>query len=358
MDDAVISESPVTQWLQKELEGTFPESIIDEVVTTFHSQGLHQLRDIIDSKDDLSDRKYLREVLLIKLAAINKIVPAVERLVNSQTIASSKTKVFNCPIHGHVRLSGLSVAIIDTPQFQRLRDISQLGGVYYVFPGASSKRFEHSIGVAHLARVFVNKLRQQQPELDISDADALSVEVAGLCHDIGSSTIFSYGRMLRTLTCLIADSSSIARYSGHGPFSHCFDGRVLPRLGAPRSFHHEHASIGIFDILVEENNLMPTFREYGLDESDVQFIKELILGDPSEGPVGFEWKGRGDKTFLYDIVANKRNGIDVDRFDYFNRDCHVLGVTKSFDDTRLMEFARYCDIALILHSILLYHLLV
>jgi hypothetical protein len=94
---------------------------------------------------------------------------------------------------------------------------------------------------------------------------------------------------------------------------------------------------------VEENNLMPIFREYGLDESDVQFIKELILGDPSEGPAGFEWKGRGDKTFLYDIVANKRNGIDVDRFDYFNRDCHVLGVTKSFDDTRLMEFARYRD---------------
>lgn len=42
-------------------------------------------------------------------------------------------------------------------------------------------------------------------------------------------------------------------------------------------------------------------------------------GDAHEAPDGFEWKGRGEKTFLYDIVANKRNGVDVDRFDYFRR---------------------------------------
>jgi deoxynucleoside triphosphate triphosphohydrolase SAMHD1 len=53
-----------------------------------------------------------------------------------------------------------------------------------------------------------------------------------------------------------------------------------------------------------------------------------------------KWIGRGEKSFLYDIVANKRNGIDVDKFDYFARDCHVLGLTKSFDSLRLMRFAR------------------
>ena len=43
------------------------------------------------------------------------------------------------------------------------------------------------------------------------------------------------------------------------------------------------------------------------------------IGCQHEAPKGFEWKGRGEKSFLYDIVANKRNGVDVDRFDYFKR---------------------------------------
>jgi len=85
---------------------------------------------------------------------------------------------------------------------------------------------------------------------------------------------------------------------------------------------------------------MPSFQKYGLNEDDIHFIKELILGDEHEAPNGFIWKGRGEKTFLYDIVANKRNGIDVDKFDYFARDSHVLGVAKSFDCYRLMTFAR------------------
>lgn len=75
---------------------------------------------------------------------------------------------------------------------------------------------------------------------------------------------------------------------------------------------------------------------------DIHFIKELILGDEDAASHidGFEWRGRGCKHFLYEIVANKRNGIDVDKFDYFSRDCHLLGISKSFDAMRLMKFAR------------------
>jgi hypothetical protein len=199
-------------------------------------------------------------------------------------------KTFNDPIHGHFDLSSLSVKIIDTPHFQRLRGLCQLGGVYWVFPGACANRFEHSLGVAYLARHFVNLIKANQPDLMISDVDVLCVEIAGLVHDLG-----------------------------HGPFSHLFDGKVLPTLrktnpSMDAHFHHEHASIGIFQVLIDENDLMPEFRKYGLDEGDVHFIKELVLGDRSEGPVGFEWVGRGAKTFLYDIVANKRNGEQL---------CHV-----------------------------------
>ncbi|KAI0241262.1 Deoxynucleoside triphosphate triphosphohydrolase SAMHD1, partial [Lamellibrachia satsuma] len=94
-------------------------------------------------------------------------------------------QVFNDCVHGHIELDPLCVAIIDTPQFQRLRHIKQLGGCYYVFPGASHNRFEHSIGVCFLAGQLIETLKFKQPELNITDGEVLCVKIAGLCHDLG-----------------------------------------------------------------------------------------------------------------------------------------------------------------------------
>ena len=225
-------------------------------------------------------------------------------------------KVFNDPIHGHIDVSDLCVKIIDTPHFQRLRDIGQLGGLYFVFSGASSNRFEHSIGVSHLAKLFAQKLATTQPELNITPEDILCVEIAGLIHDLG-----------------------------HGPFSHLFDLKFLKQTGKFPHFEHEEASIGIFELLIEENKLLPHFHANNLYEGDIHFIKELVYGCESEAPKSFKWVGRGEKSYLYQIVANKRNGIDVDKFDYFARDCHVLGLSKSFDCHRLMKFAKVLTVA-------------
>uniref|UniRef100_A0A4W6BJI5 HD domain-containing protein n=1 Tax=Lates calcarifer TaxID=8187 RepID=A0A4W6BJI5_LATCA len=222
--------------------------------------------------------------------------------------------VFNDPIHGHVELHPLLVRIIDTPQFQRLRNIKQLGGAYYVYPGASHNRFEHSIGVAYLAGEFAQALRTRQPELDITDRDVLCVKIAGLCHDLG-----------------------------HGPFSHLFDGMFIPKARPGENWRHEQASVEIFDHLVNNNNLRPVMEEHQLVlPQDLDFIKEMI-GGPL-GPNEWPYEGRGqDKSFLYEIVANKRNGIDVDKFDYFARDCHHLGIRNNFDHRRFFLFARVCE---------------
>ena len=93
--------------------------------------------------------------------------------------------VFNDPVHGHLELHPLCMKVLDTPQFQRLRDLQQLGGVYLVFPGASHRRFEHSIGVAHLANVFIRQICTRQPELHVTEEESLCVQLAGLCHDLG-----------------------------------------------------------------------------------------------------------------------------------------------------------------------------
>uniref|UniRef100_A0A3B3DHA3 HD/PDEase domain-containing protein n=1 Tax=Oryzias melastigma TaxID=30732 RepID=A0A3B3DHA3_ORYME len=240
-------------------------------------------------------------------------------------------EVFNDSIHGHVELPSLLVKIIDTPQFQRLRNIKQLGGGYLVYPGASHNRFEHSIGVAYLAGELVKTLREKQPELDINVRDILCVQIAGLCHDLG-----------------------------HGPFSHLFDQMFMPQVRG----NHEKASLDMFEYLVRVNELdlenegddqenEGDDQEDGDDdqndgEDDLVFIKELILGKPLNGndsSAGWPYKGRKvEKSFLYEIVSNKESGIDVDKFDYFARDCYHTGIKNNFEHLRYFKFARVIEV--------------
>ncbi|XP_032363631.1 deoxynucleoside triphosphate triphosphohydrolase SAMHD1 [Etheostoma spectabile] len=232
------------------------------------------------------------------------------------------SKVFNDPIHGTVKLDPLLIKIIDTPQFQRLRNIKQLGGGYFVYPGASHNRFEHSIGVAHLAGQLVEALRARQPELNIDDRDVLCVKIAGLCHDLG-----------------------------HGPFSHLYDQMFIPKvppgpLGDKMAkWKHEEASVEMFDHLLESNNLKLVDYQLKLPK-DLDFIKEMIIGpkDPEGGQEDPNADRKEKKSFLYEIVANKWSGIDVDKFDYFARDCHHLGMKNNFDHLRFIQFARVCEV--------------
>uniref|UniRef100_A0AAX7VNX8 Deoxynucleoside triphosphate triphosphohydrolase SAMHD1 n=1 Tax=Astatotilapia calliptera TaxID=8154 RepID=A0AAX7VNX8_ASTCA len=232
----------------------------------------------------------------------------------------TRSSVFNDPIHGHVALHPLLIKIIDTPQFQRLRNIKQLGGTYLVFPGASHNRFEHSLGVGYLAGRLVKALNERQPELLISRRDILCVQIAGLCHDLG-----------------------------HGPFSHMFDGVFIPKARPGITWKHETASLSMFDYLVEANGLRPVMEEHGLVlPEDLDFIKEQIAGPLDKTAAkGKKWPYKGrqkDKSFLYEIVANKRNGIDVDKWDYFARDCYHLGINNNFDYSRFLNFARVCEV--------------
>eukprot|EP00057_Strongylocentrotus_purpuratus_P021822 XP_011676296.1 PREDICTED: deoxynucleoside triphosphate triphosphohydrolase SAMHD1-like [Strongylocentrotus purpuratus] len=113
---------------------------------------------------------------------------------------------------------------------------------------------------------------------------------------------------------------------------------------------HEHLSVLMFDHLIKENHLEAKLQENGLNEQDLLFIREQIEGLPKDSRQEQNdkvWLYRGrkrEKSFLYEIVANKRNGIDVDKWDYFARDCHNLGMANSFDHMRCMEFARVIQV--------------
>ena len=218
-------------------------------------------------------------------------------------------KVINDPVHGHMYFPGIVVDAIDTPQVQRLRELKQLGTSYYVFPGASHNRFEHSLGTAHLATNMFDALRTRAAS-DVRDAltgaDRVAVQLAGLCHDLG-----------------------------HGPFSHVFDNEFLPRrvagwhAGDEPPWNHEAMGADMFRWMVDDNGM-------DLDKGVIDRVCDLITSSNVESATP------GTK-FLWDIVANKRNSIDVDKFEYLLRDQHSTGVKGNVDVGRLMSFMKVID---------------
>ncbi|XP_038069851.1 deoxynucleoside triphosphate triphosphohydrolase SAMHD1-like [Patiria miniata] len=247
------------------------------------------------------------------LQEFQKLKKLRDHAIAGVSVDSLHYKVFNDRIHGQIELHPLCVRIIDTPQFQRLRYIKQLGCAYLVFPGAAHNRFEHSIGVCYLAESFCRTLQYRQPELNITEKDILCVQIAGLCHDLG-----------------------------HGPFSHMFDQLFIPTVRQGSEWKHEKASVDMFDHLIEANQLIDVFAKYGLDAQDINFIKELIKRGKKK-PLRDTGRNK-DKNFLYEIVANERNGIDVDKWDYFQRDCENLAISSSFDSRRFEKFCRVIEV--------------
>ncbi|CAM9876164.1 unnamed protein product [Discosporangium mesarthrocarpum] len=216
-------------------------------------------------------------------------------------------KTYKDTMHGTLSLEPVIQRIIDTPQFQRLHNLKQLGTSDYVYRGCTHTRFEHSIGVAHLAEKLARRIGQEQPSLGITEEDIMCVKIAGLCHDLG-----------------------------HGPFSHVWDNVFVRRMGI--KWKHEQGSVDMLRYMLSSNGIdLSSFRP-PLGARDLRSIEEMILGTPEGERVG---GGRGpEKGFLYDIVNNTRSGLDVDKLDYFQRDSRASVDKNNVDTDRFIELAR------------------
>jgi HD superfamily phosphohydrolase len=89
---------------------------------------------------------------------------------------------------------------------------------------------------------------------------------------------------------------------------------------------HEQASEMMLEYLIDDNNI-------DMEKTEINFIKDLIAGEPRSTKYQ-------ERKFLFDIVANKKNSVDVDKFDYIERDAYNMGLRSSYDAKRLLVYSR------------------
>lgn len=132
--------------------------------------------------------------------------------------------------YNFIEFNNFTWSIIDTKHVQRLRHLTQMGTLYNVFPSGDFKRFEHSLGVAHLAEEVCQKVFENggRKGLSMGEQDYIreSLTLAGLCHDLG-----------------------------HGPFSHVFDAHVIPAINPTLEWSHEDASNMLIENMIDEYSI-------------------------------------------------------------------------------------------------------
>ncbi|CAJ1032671.1 HD domain containing protein, putative [Leishmania lindenbergi] len=231
-------------------------------------------------------------------------------------------------LYGQLEFPPVIRILTDSPVVQRLRDLRQLGNSFYVYPGATHSRFEHSLGVCYLGmelyRSIVDGHREEHrdfgvPEIanqtrEAAQKDMQCIGIAGLCHDLG-----------------------------HGPLSHLFESFVRscarPEEVQLRKWSHEQASIMLLRKMWSENET--ELGELGFTEVDLRYV-ELLINGLAPGKAWPDNVGRQKwARFTTEIIANKRSGLDVDKIDYIQRDSVAcLGTPTFVSMRRLFQGAR------------------
>jgi hypothetical protein len=94
-------------------------------------------------------------------------------------------EIIRDPLWNNIAIDPLALRLIDTPSFQRLRYVRQLGLAFLVYPGATHSRFEHALGTYHLARRALTLLEERGALAGVPRDACATVRVAALLHDIG-----------------------------------------------------------------------------------------------------------------------------------------------------------------------------
>lgn len=207
---------------------------------------------------------------------------------------SGTGRTYHDPLHGAIALNGtdpverLLIQLIDTPAFQRLRRIRQLGPASLTFHGAEGSRFTHSLGVMAIARRALDCLLRRYPDLR---SYRVTILCAALLHDIG-----------------------------HGPFSHTCE----EIFGS----QHEHWTLRILHESAPVRILLEQFSQTELG-GQRDLLAEITQVYQKSHPIPLVWQ----------LVSSQ---LDCDRLDYLLRDSYFTGATYGrLDLDRILLALRY-----------------
>ncbi len=202
-------------------------------------------------------------------------------------------------LHGSIVVEPHEVAFVDSPLFQRLRGILQTGPVYLTYPSARHSRFEHSLGVMHLAGRMAARL-DALAEPGLPREQQRAVRLAGLLHDVG-----------------------------HGIFSHSSEKVMLAtpllaaQLDGALAGSQPHEKVGA--LLLQSRPMRRLFEQADVD---ADAVVALITGN--SGALA----ARGFPPYLASVISGP---IDADKLDYFARDSLFSGVPAILDYDRLLQ---------------------
>ena len=176
-------------------------------------------------------------------------------------------EILRDPVWNNIRVDDLTLELVDTEVFQRLRYVRQLGWTYLVYPGATHSRFEHALGTHHLSRRTLALLCEAEDATSISEQEQAIVRSAALLHDVG-----------------------------HYPFSH-----ALEEIGA---LHHEEVARPL------------------ITGGAIASLLSSRLGDDAPARVFDLIRGQS-KSALQGLISGS---LDLDKIEYLKRDAFMCGV--------------------------------
>ncbi|MEM0286648.1 MAG: HD domain-containing protein [Nitrososphaerota archaeon] len=183
-------------------------------------------------------------------------------------MTSDKSVLILDPVHGFIKVQESELAVVDTPEFQRLRFIRQLASAYLAYPGANHTRFEHSLGVMHVSGLASGVLIEKGY---LNKDEGNMIRLASLMHDIG-----------------------------HGPFSHVLDELIHEKHG----INHEDTTQRI----VRKSSIADALTAHGYS---ARTMSDLAVGKLS-----------GKRKYMNELVAG---GLSADLMDYLLRDSYYTG---------------------------------